>query len=71
MSMHSILLHIVVHTKMCLSENERLLYASRYFHFAASMLCPLRVKFSLVATDGKAVTVPTNDNVYACNISVV
>jgi hypothetical protein len=37
------LLHIAVPTKMCLSENEYFLFAPRYFPFAASMLCPLRI----------------------------
>jgi hypothetical protein len=35
------LLHIVVRAKMCLFGNEHSRFAARYFHFAASMLCPL------------------------------
>jgi hypothetical protein len=38
--MHPMLLHIVVRTKMCEFENEYCLFAPRYFHFAASVLCP-------------------------------
>jgi hypothetical protein len=46
--MHAMLLHIVVRTKLRLLGNEHYLFASRYFHSAASTLCPLRVQFSLV-----------------------
>jgi hypothetical protein len=42
------LMHIVVHTKMYLFENKQSLFARRCFHFAASMLYPLLVYFSLV-----------------------
>jgi hypothetical protein len=40
-SMHPMLLHIVVPTKMSLFENVLSLFAPRYFHFAESILCPL------------------------------
>jgi hypothetical protein len=37
MLMHPMQLHIAVRTKICLFENEYSLFASRYFHFVASM----------------------------------
>jgi hypothetical protein len=43
MSVHPMLLHIVVRTKICLFENECSLFSPRYFHFAASISCPLHV----------------------------
>jgi hypothetical protein len=41
--MHAMLLHVVFRTKICLFKNEYSLFALRYFHFVASMLCPLHV----------------------------
>jgi hypothetical protein len=53
MLVHPMLLHIVARTKMCLFGNEHTLFAARYFHFAAPMLRPLRVWFSLVGRETK------------------
>jgi hypothetical protein len=38
-SVRPMLLHIVARNKICLFENEYSLFAPRYYHFAASVLC--------------------------------
>jgi hypothetical protein len=44
---NSMLLHIVVHTKMCLSENKTLPSFRVIFHFRRPCLCPIVCMFSL------------------------